>query len=252
MFASTLPSILLGISFLSLLAVMAAGPLHRFVDVPVGAALGLFAIAGLVGLVVAVIAAFYFLAKLFGAGPSAGQTFLTLAMSGGAAFLVLSFLMDARSVPAIHDITTDTANPPQFVAVEGLRGAGDHPITYDGNQYVSGTSGPTVREAQEAGYPGLEPLVVDTAPADVFAAALAEVEAQGWTLVEADEAAGRIEASDTTDWWGFTDDVVIRVASTGGGTRVDVRSKSRVGQSDLGANAERIEGFLSGLEARLR
>ena len=68
-------------------------------------------------------------------------------------------------------------------------------------------------------------------------------------LARAHQDQGRLEATDTTFWFGFKDDVVIRIQSTGGNTLVDVRSKSRVGESDLGANANRIEKYLNHLAA---
>ena len=71
----------------------------------------------------------------------------------------------------------------------------------------------------------------------------------GWQIVAADASAGRLEASDTTFWFGFTDDIVVRARETAGGTEVDVRSVSRVGVGDLGANARRIRVFLERLAA---
>ncbi len=67
----------------------------------------------------------------------------------------------------------------------------------------------------------------------------------GWKIVDENQAEGRIEATATTRWFGFKDDVVIRIAPSGGnGSRVDVRSVSRVGRSDVGTNARRIRAFL--------
>jgi uncharacterized protein (DUF1499 family) len=67
----------------------------------------------------------------------------------------------------------------------------------------------------------------------------------GWELVASDSAAGRIEATATTPWFGFKDDVVVRVRPDGSGSRIDVRSVSRVGKSDVGANAKRIRTYLA-------
>jgi uncharacterized protein (DUF1499 family) len=69
-------------------------------------------------------------------------------------------------------------------------------------------------------------------------------------VVASDPAAGRIEANETTRWFRFTDDVVIRVAPDGAGSRVDVRSVSRVGRSDFGVNAGRIRAYTAALKAR--
>ena len=71
----------------------------------------------------------------------------------------------------------------------------------------------------------------------------------GWDLVASDPASGRIEATDTTFWFGFKDDIVIRVAAAPGGSRVDIRSLSRVGVSDVGTNAARIRKYLTALRS---
>jgi uncharacterized protein (DUF1499 family) len=69
----------------------------------------------------------------------------------------------------------------------------------------------------------------------------------GWEVVASDAATGRIEATATSRWFGFKDDVVVRIRPEGAGSRVDVRSMSRVGVGDLGANAERVREFLAKL-----
>ena len=139
----------------------------------------------------------------------------------------------ARSVPPIHDITTDMENPPAFVDVLPLRADAPNPPEYD----------PEIAPRQREGYPDLGPIILDDPPAAVFDRALAAVDALGWELVGDDAGEGRIEATDTTFWYGFKDDVVVRIRPDGSGSRVDVRSKSRVGGSDVGANAARIERF---------
>lgn len=144
-----------------------------------------------------------------------------------------------QSVPRIHDITTDTLNPPAFVAIVPLRADAPNPVEYEGEDVA--------RQQREA-YPDIVTLQTDAYPAIVFERALQVVERQGWELVEANADEGRIEATDTTFWFGFKDDVVIRIQSNAAGSLVDVRSKSRVGLSDVGANARRIRGFLEALD----
>ncbi|MEW6322377.1 MAG: DUF1499 domain-containing protein, partial [Acidobacteriota bacterium] len=146
----------------------------------------------------------------------------------------------AQRVPRIHDISTDTITPPGFDAVVPLRA--DAPNSLD---YLD-----EVAAEQRRGYPDLGPLVAPVEPDAMYALALAEVERRGWTLVSADAERRVIEATDTTLWFGFTDDVVIRVTRMPAGSRVDVRSVSRVGRSDLGTNARRIREFLQALAAR--
>jgi uncharacterized protein (DUF1499 family) len=144
----------------------------------------------------------------------------------------------ARSVPPIHDITTDTENPPAFVAVLPLRASAPNTADY---------GGPEIAAQQRAAYPDIQPVHLAMPPAQAFQRALVAVRESGWHLVAADSAAGRIEATATTFWYGFKDDVVIRVIPSDRGTRVDVRSESRVGRSDIGTNARRIREYLKKL-----
>lgn len=155
----------------------------------------------------------------------------------------MSHLQRAGSVPAIHDITTDPQDPPQFVAVAPAREQAMNAVAYPG---------PQAAQKQRQAYPGIEPLVLPAPQRQVFDAALAEAREAGWTIAAAEPQAGRIEATARTFWFGFEDDVAIRLTETAdGATRVDVRSASRVGISDLGTNARRIRDFLQALEARL-
>ena len=103
--------------------------------------------------------------------------------------------------------------------------------------------------AQRRAYPDVQPLELAAPPAAVYDRALAAARDMGWELVKADPAAGRIEATATTVWFGFKDDVVVRVRASDAGSRLDVRSKSRVGLSDVGANARRVRAFLKLMES---
>jgi uncharacterized protein (DUF1499 family) len=138
--------------------------------------------------------------------------------------------------PPIHDITTDTQDPPEYVAVLPRRADAPNPTEYAGER---------VAAQQRDAYPDLQPALLDVAPSEAFERALAAVHEMGWELVEADAAAGRIEATDTTFWFGFKDDVVIRIRPADGGSRVDVRSLSRIGVGDAGTNARRIRAYLN-------
>jgi uncharacterized protein (DUF1499 family) len=163
---------------------------------------------------------------------------VALVVGVASALVPLEFLRQARALPAIHDITTDTQNPPQFVAIVPLRAGAPNPPHYEAR----------VGEIQKLAYPHIRPLELAVPPAQAFARALAAAQATGWEIAATDEKAGRIEAVATTRWFGFKDDVVIRVAPAGSGSRLDVRSKSRVGRGDVGANAKRIQEFLSRLK----
>lgn len=149
----------------------------------------------------------------------------------------------AGQVPPIHDITTDTQNPPQFVEVVPLRNADNapNPPEYD--------TGQTAQQLEA--YPELVTMSLSVPYDEAFDASVATLREMGLELVDMDRGAGRIEATHTSLWWGFKDDMVIRFNRNGEMLSVDVRSKSRMGGSDLGANAARIERFLGGLQDRL-
>ncbi len=147
----------------------------------------------------------------------------------------------ARRVPDIRDITTDTRNPPAFQALLPLRKGAGNPANYEGAR---------IARLQEKAYPDLKPLIFQASKEEVFNRALDTARAMGWRIVSSKPTAGRIEAYDTTFWYGFTDDIVIRVTSGNGETRLDIRSKARFGVGDFGANARRIRGFSERLKAR--
>jgi uncharacterized protein (DUF1499 family) len=153
-----------------------------------------------------------------------------------------SYLRAAQRVPPIHDITTDTETPPPFVAILPLRADADNPPDYGGEE---------VAAQQRAAYPAVQPVLAALPPDRTFEQALATVQDQGWELVAAVPSEGRIEATDTTLWWGFKDDIVIRITPEGTGSRLDIRSKSRVGIGDVGTNAARVEAFIEQLEERV-
>jgi uncharacterized protein (DUF1499 family) len=153
-------------------------------------------------------------------------------------------LIGNTPVPPIDDITTDPANPPQFEATLAAR-ASEH-----GKSAVY--SGPALARKQQAGYPDIVPLETARPPAEVFRRALAAAEGMPrWTIVKQDPKTGIIEGSARTFFMGFTDDFVIRVSPNGPGSRVDMRSESRQGTSDLGTNAARIRGYMAALKAAL-
>jgi hypothetical protein len=171
-----------------------------------------------------------------GAGAALAAALLGLVALG----VPWSIQQQGRRVPPIHDISTDLESPPRFVAVLPLRQAAANSAEY---------GGPSVAAQQRRGYPHLGPAVSAEPPARVFPAVEAAARQLGWRIVAAVPAEGRLEATDTTRWFGFVDDVVVRVSPRDEGSRIDVRSASRVGRSDLGTNAARIRRFLAKLAA---
>jgi len=229
----------LGLSVLALVLLLASGPGTRAGLWGWGAALQLFTWAAWIGLAsaglalgpVALLASPRWRARPW-------VPLLALAFGLAAAAPAVAMLMKAKSLPYIHDITTDTDDPPAFVALLAARKASPNGADY----------GAGIAEQQRKGYPDIQPLGVKAAPGQVLQRALEAARASGWDVVASDAGAGRIEATATTAFFGFKDDVVVRIRPDGaGGSRVDVRSASRVGVSDLGANAARIREFLARL-----
>ncbi len=191
---------------------------------------------GLVGVLADAVSA------VFVRGPSAKHIFF-VALLGMVIGLVATgipayWVRTAYTMPAIHDITTDMNDPPAFVAIMPLRQGAPDPAAY---------GGPEVAAEQKAAYPDIRPLILPMSPRSAFPRALAEAKKMGWTIVAAVPSEGRIEATATTFWFGFTDDIVVRIRPDGFGSRVDMRSVSRVGQSDLGTNAQRVREYLRAL-----
>lgn len=162
-----------------------------------------------------------------------------LALAAIAVVPPFMLLSKAKAVPRIHDVSTDLADPPAFVALAEARKAAPNGLAHGGAK---------VAEQQRAGYPDIKPLVVKAAPAEAMQRAIDAARSLGWQVAASDMAAGRLEATDTTFFFGFKDDIVVRIRPEGAGSRVDVRSVSRVGLSDLGANAERIRRFVAKLQ----
>lgn len=180
---------------------------------------------------------------------------LVAALAAGAAGIVpvkMRALVDAN--PFIHDVTTDFADPPAIIAAADLPRR--NPTAYAGGEIVRNST-LTVAEAQRQAFPDIAPIVV---AADLKTAAdtARKVVANMGMDILAEGPAGdspgsgwRIEAVSTSFWYGFKDDFIVRLAAIEGGTRIDLRSKSRVGGSDLGANARRVRDFAEKLDAAL-
>lgn len=229
--------VVLLVSLLAFLLVFLSGPLYQFEVIGLGAVFlwlkyGVYAaIAALALLLIQVL----FVRKTV-SWTSAGATVLLSVM---ALALPLSMLNKARTVPPIHDISTDVADPPQFVAIAPLRADAPNPVAY---------AGADAAKQQRRAYPDLQTLYYAQSKSDLLEAAQQAAKDLGWQIVNVDEDRGLIEATDATVWFGFKDDVVIRIEDTQNQRVIDIRSKSRVGGSDLGKNAERIERFIERLD----
>lgn len=238
----TLAIVALAAGVLGLLLVAGAGP---------GAKMGLWTwMAGLrtvlkYGAYLGVLAVVLAIAAMLVARRRAGRATLAVAvvallLGATAWWFPWSFRRHARSVPPIHDITTDWTNPPELVASRALRDSAHLNTALYG--------GDSIAALQRKAYPDIRPVMLAMRPDQAFAAVLRTARDMGWTDIEAARDQMRVEAVDETPWFGFKDDVVIRVTPASGISRVDIRSVSRVGGSDIGKNADRIRKFVARLK----
>jgi len=225
---------------LALLLLLVSGPLYQAEILGLMNAFLAMRIALIVGAVAIILALIQviFMRKTI-SWPVTGVAVLCAAV---AIFMPLSMMNKAKSVPPIHDITTDLVNPPKFVAILVLRADAPNPAKYQGEEVAS---------QQREAYPELETQKYLQTTEQVFDAALAAVQNMGLDVVSSDKTLGLIEAYDTTTFFGFVDDVVIRIQSDGQMTMLDARSKSRVGISDIGKNAERLNALIAGVAKNL-
>jgi len=162
------------------------------------------------------------------------RALLGLAINLVVAAWPLYMFYQLQNHPRIHDISTDTGNPPAFEAVLPLRQGAKNPVDYV----------PATAAEQRQGYPDIAPLRLPLAPSAAFDIAERAAHAMHWEVVAATPGKLRIEATDTTLLFGFKDDIVVRITPQGDGSVVDVRSLSRVGGSDFGTNAKRVQAYL--------
>lgn len=241
-FMRKLPAAAFGIAALAALGALASGLGHRFGLWGYGFGFLLLRVAAWTGLAGALACAAAAVWAVRARALGALLASLVGLAAGGAAFGVpWAMIGQGRGAPPIHDITSDTAHPPQFVALAEARRASPNGLAY---------GGAAVAELQHRAYPGIVPLALGAHPEAAFQRCLDAARGLGWRIVSADPAALRIEATATTPFFGFKDDIVIRITPLGGASRVDVRSASREGRGDLGTNARRIRAFYRELARR--
>jgi uncharacterized protein (DUF1499 family) len=229
---TTTGAILAALAFLSLLL---SGPGTRWGwwDFRVG--LALFAVAFLIGALALLVSGFAW----WRTRPNPVALIAAVACAV-IVLLPLTQIAGARGKPRIHDISTDLADPPRFSAVLPLRkGANPAPARIDDKTAAQ----------QRAGYPDLFTLDLPISADAAFGKVLQAAKTMEWEVVSARPAEGILEATATTAWFGFRDDIVVRVRAGGQHSRVDVRSTSRVGVGDAGKNADRIRKFLTRLRS---
>ncbi|MEO6747239.1 MAG: DUF1499 domain-containing protein [Caldimonas sp.] len=236
---TALGRVALVVGVLCAVAALLAGPAYRTEVLPLGASLQTMRWAAMVAIGGAVAAVVAMLLSVSAPVPARGRGVTALALLVNVMVVAPPLFMywQARQLPKIHDISTDTANPPTFEAVLPLRKGARNAVAYP----------PGTAAEQRKGYPDIGPLTLPLAPQVAFERALQAAQQMGWDVVAAAPEALRIEATDTTLLFGFKDDVVVRIAPQAQGSVVDVRSLSRVGGSDFGTNAKRVRAYLGRL-----
>jgi len=223
------------------LIVAASGPLHRYLGLDIEAAIAVFRY----GFYVAVAGVALGLATIVPTRPCDRRrgfvaAFLAIVIGVAGAWVPVSWFLWSQQLPVINDISSDIADPPAMVALLQLRRGAPNPPAYPGA---------ATAVLQRDAYPDIVPIVLPVAPAEAFKRVDRVAMALGWDVVARAPADGRLEAIDTSEWFGFRDDIVVRIRAEGTGSRIDIRSKSRAGESDLGVNARRIRAFIARLKA---
>ncbi len=233
-----------------LLLILISGPGHRFGLLPFRPAI----MVALVGTLLAALGAVVAIVGLIGGAGSRAAvpravTAVGIVLAIAATSYLLWWIAQMRGAPMIHEVSTDLEDPPAFVTLKAQRDSvpGTNPSDYVAQVQGRGAS-IDVPAQQRMHYPDIQPVSLDVSPEEAYARARRAVSELGWRLVDESQADGRIEATDTTLFFGFKDDVVIRVRTVDGASRVDVRSKSRVGLGDAGTNAARVRRFLQLME----
>lgn len=230
-------------TLIAVVILVIAGPGHRFGIVPVKFAVYGSALAALIAVFALLITLIStFLRRAEHESSDVVATAATVIVASLITAQLALWINTAFSVPPIHDITTDTDNPPAFDALAGARANAPNPVAYSGAEAAA---------KQREAYPEIKPLILaGISPADALDLAESAAQEMGWDPIIVSPADSRLEATDTTFWFGYKDDIVVRATAQGSDTRLDIRSKSRVGQSDLGTNAGRIRAYGAAIKAQ--
>jgi uncharacterized protein (DUF1499 family) len=219
--------------------------LHRFGSLATPAAMNLLAVS-IGGLVLAIIVAIIGLVRIwFGGQIGAGQACAGIAIALIGLALPIYYLSLFFMLPRLNDVETTPRAPMQFSQLAALRPA-------DANRIVEPDL--AAAELQEKAYPDLRPMELERSVTETFDIAHEAVKRLGWTIALNEppgEQPGRIEATDRTMLMGYTDDVLIRVNGDDTHAFIDVRSVSRYGIHDFGANAERIRTLFAEVKSAL-
>ena len=227
-------------SCVAALIVASSGPLRRYAGLDIEPSLAIFRY----GFYVAAAGTALGLATILPTRPGDRRrgflaALLAIVIGAAAAYTPLTWFLRAQQSPELNDVSTDIANPPALVVTLQLRRGASNPPAYPGA---------SAGVLQRAAYPDIAPVILAVPPAEAFKRVDSVAMAMGWDVVARAPTDGRLEAVATSAWFGFGDDIVVRIRPDGVGSRIDIRSKSRDGDSDLGVNARRIREFIARLK----
>ncbi|MGY8814883.1 MAG: DUF1499 domain-containing protein [Gammaproteobacteria bacterium] len=234
---ATLLHFLLYLSLFNLFILVAAPLCRLYLDINGLLAFRVMLFAMLTGLLFAIVTLVIVILSMIKGTALNGKYCMVIMLLGLFPFVIaiLSIGIDSIRRPLVHDISTDTTNPPNFQEVRNLRTP-----EHNSPEYV----GPTLASIQQKEYPQIKPIITSLNRADALVEATQVVKDLQWEFINIDYDNGIIEAYDTSQLFGFVDDIIIRVRKENQGSRIDIRSASRVGKGDLGKNAERIQQFI--------
>lgn len=235
------------VALVAALLVVAAGPGTRFGWWHFRTGFKLLQYGAYAGIAAVILAVIALAVARTGSRLAMGAAILAILFGAGSFLMPWSLRRSARGVPPIHDVTTDFTNPPELTFSRAMRdsaaGNGGNGWQYEGD---------SIATQQRKAYPDVRPLMLAMSGDEAYRAALRTAREMGWEIVTEDPAGKRIEAVAETKWFGFKDDVSIRISPASGISRLDIRSVSRVGKGDVGANAARIRGYLAKMRENYR
>ena len=236
-------------SFVTIL-VFLSGPFgYKFLGVGLQSSLIAVLVAVFGGVILSIFAGFFVFKSIRNRTvPDRNLCLISLIISLLPLIIMAPQIVAAVSVPPIHDISTDTQNPPAFVETKLSRIGAQNGVEYGDAVWPA----ERLAAATLSAYPELRPINSSLERSEAIEKSREVLESMGLEIISVDFEAGRLEAVETSFWFGFKDDIVVRVqeAPNANGVRIDIRSKSRVGQSDLGVNAKRVLAFTKNFTSR--
>ena len=237
---SSTASIFIRNSSLAILLLMPIAALGtRFGIWPFTIGLLLVALSMLSSVLIQIINAIWLIRKPKKAGTKTALRWASLFALPPLIIVAITLTNMSKGYPPIHNISTDTSNPPQFTQALLQRSSDSNPLDYSSE----------LAEIQQAAYPDLASLLSNKSVSETYEKALAICLENGWEVYGKNPENGTIEAVDTSFWFGFKDDIIVRIVATDTGSKMDLRSVSRVGVSDIGVNANRIRDFIASFDS---